>query len=153
MFPVSLLNKYCYTKLTERQFVISTTNVIDMAISLLVLWWFFVFYKYSHRELDFDLLGPKEDNQLEVRLMRNIIYDIEEGIFHTDYLLAGIISLFWFRCLLLLKLTEQFGPLLEMIYAMLVVFMQFTTIYILELMIFSCVAMLSMSENPNFEDL
>ena len=38
--------------------------------------------------------------------MRNVIYDIENDIFHTDYLLAAITALLWFRCIMLLRLSE-----------------------------------------------
>ena len=54
--------------------------------------------------------------------MREIIFDIEYDIFHTDYLLAAITALFWFRCIVLLRLSEAFGPIIEMIYAMIKVF-------------------------------
>ena len=85
--------------------------------------------------------------------MRNIIYDIENDIFHTDYLLAAITALFWFRCLLLLQLSETFGPLIQMIYAMFLVFGQFTVLYLIELLTFSCIAALSLTDNPAFSNL
>ena len=85
--------------------------------------------------------------------MRNIIYDIENDIFHMDYFLAVITSLFWLRCLLLLKLSETFGPLLEMIFAMFLVFSQFIVLYILELLTLSCIAALVIQENPNFSNI
>jgi hypothetical protein len=58
--------------------------------------------------------------------------------------------MFWFRCFILLKLSENFGPLIEMIYAMFLVFVQFIILFLIELVTFSCIAALSMTENPNF---
>ena len=40
-----------------------------------------------------------------------------------------------------------------MIYAMLLVFTQFIVLYVIELVTFSCVAALTMSENPAFANL
>ena len=82
--------------------------------------------------------------------MRNIILDIENNIFNIEFLLAAITALFWFRCLLLLRLSQSFGPLLEIIYAMLVVFSQFIILFIIELVTFSSIASLTMSENHEF---
>lgn len=82
--------------------------------------------------------------------MRNIISDIENNIFNIEFLLAAITALFWFRCLLLLRLSQSFGPLLEIIYAMLVVFSQFIILFIIELVTFSSIASLTMSENHEF---
>lgn len=55
--------------------------------------------------------------------MRNIIYDIENNIFHTDYLLAAITAMFWFRTIMLLQLSAYFGPIIAMIWAMLMLFL------------------------------
>jgi hypothetical protein len=85
--------------------------------------------------------------------MRNIIYNIETEHFHMDYLLAAITALFWFRCFMLLRLNEYFGPIIEMIYAMVILVNQFMVLYLLELLTFSCIAALTMNENPNFHDL
>ena len=81
-----------------------------------------MFKVYSSTPLDDKFFGDDEENTLEVSLIRNIIFSIDHSIFRIDFLLAAITSLFWFRCLLLLRLSEQFGPLIEMIFAMLLVF-------------------------------
>ena len=117
---------------------------------VMVAIWYYMYKVYSARSLNDKLFGADEENILEIRLIRNIIYDIENDIFRIDFLLAAISSLFWFRCLLLLRLSEQFGPLIEMIFAMLLVFSQFILLYIIELVTFSCIAALTMSENPAF---
>ena len=153
LFPITLINKYVYTRLTKRRFETTTADIIDFTIFVLVAIWYESYTIYSSKELDFPLFGPEEDSIFEVRLMRSIIYDIENDIFHMDFLLAAITALLWFRCILLLKLSEQFGPLLAMIYAMLLIFTRFIVLYVIELVTFSCISALTMSENPNFSNL
>ena len=153
LFPVQLLNKFVFAQCEGRSFYFSSSNVIDMTIFGLVVFWWQAFEVYSNSHLDFPLFGEPEDSIYEISLMRSIIYDIEYDIFHTDYLLAAITALFWFRCIVLLRLSEYFGPIIEMIYAMLILFVQFMILYVLELVTFSCIAALTISENPNFANL
>jgi len=85
--------------------------------------------------------------------MRSIIFDIVNNTFHMDYLLAAITALLWFRCIMLLRLSEAFGPLIEMIFAMVLIFTQFMFLYALELIVFSCLAALTLTNNPNFNNI
>ena len=59
--------------------------------------------------------GKEEDNVEEVSFMLNIIYDIINDIFHYDYLLASVTAALWMRCLIILRLTELFGPTVVMV--------------------------------------
>jgi len=152
MLPISLINKLVYTKLTDRKFQLSSANWIDLIIFALVSVWYYVFALYTNRPVGFELFGERDNNK-KINLMRNIILDIETSTFHTDYLLAAITALYWFRCLLLLKLSENFGPLIEMVYAMVLVFSQFIVLYLIELVTFSSVAAFALTENPNFANL
>lgn len=40
-----------------------------------------------------------------------------------------------------------------MIWAMLILFLQFMVLYVIELLTFSCIAALTLTANPNFENL
>ena len=111
-----------FLRFQKRSFSLSSADIIDLTIFLLVVWWYESFAVYATSELDFPLFGEPEDSKFEIKLMREIIYDIEYDIFHTDYLLAAITALFWFRCIMLLRLSETFGPIIEMIYAMIKIF-------------------------------
>lgn len=44
--------------------------------------------------------------------------DIMTNEFRYDYLLAALTAALWVRCLILLRLTESFGPLIVMIWNM-----------------------------------
>ena len=153
LFPVSLLNKFIFTACENRSFRLGTANITDLTIFSLVLWLWAVLMDYKERRLGFGLFGEPEDSMVEVRLMRNIIFDIENDIFHTDYLFAAITGLFWFRCIMLLRLSKYFGPIIEMIYALMLLFFQFIILYGLELIVFSSIAALSIAENPNFANI
>ena len=85
--------------------------------------------------------------------MDNVIYDITKDIFHLDYLMAAVTATLWLRSNMMLRLTETFGPLLVMIFEMGKLVIVFLFIYMLGLLTFSCVAALTLSVNPNFENL
>ena len=74
-------------------------------------------------------------------------------IFHLDYLLAAVTAVLWFRANMMLRLTETFGPLLVMIYRMALLVIVFLFIYLLGLLTFACVATLTLTSNPNYENL
>ena len=100
-----------------------------------------------------ELFGPEEDSKSEIRFVDNVIYDITNDIFHLDYLMAAVTAAMWLRCCILLRLTETFGPLLSMIVKMFIIFIQFFIIYALGIVVFSSVATLTLSSNPNFANL
>ena len=62
LFPVSIMNKFIFSRCENRTFYLSTANLIDLAICGLVIWWWDKFAIYSHREMSFPLFGPEEDN-------------------------------------------------------------------------------------------
>lgn len=58
-------------------------------------------------------------NTPEEIFMLNVIKNIDNQTFHFDFLLASIAGFFWFRLLLVLKLTKTFGPMIKIIIVML----------------------------------
>lgn len=62
LFPVSILNKFIFSRCENRTFSLSPANYVDLAIFVLVIWWWDKFAIYSHRDLSFPLFGPEEDN-------------------------------------------------------------------------------------------
>ena len=85
--------------------------------------------------------------------MRNIIWDMNRGSFHMDQLLAAITALFWFRCIMLFRLNSYFGPLLEIIFTMFRLIGEFLVIFVIELIVFSCIAALTLTKHPKFANL
>ena len=82
-----------------------------------------------------------------------MIYDITNDIFHLDYLMAVVTATLWIRCIFLLRLSESTGPMLVMIYEMLMLSAIFLFIYMLGIITFACIATLTLSSNPNFANL
>ena len=99
------------------------------------------------------MFGPEEDKSNEIRLIDNIFYDIENDIFHLDYLFGAITALLWIRCILLLRLTLTFGPMLVMIYRMILIVATFLIIYFLGLVAFACVATMTLQPLENYQNL
>jgi len=148
-----LINKFVFSLCEGHQFYFTTANFIDLTIFGLVVWWWKISDFYTVAEIDFPLFGEPDDKEPKVNLMRNVILNAENEEFHTDYLLASITSLLWFRCILLLRLNEYFGPIIEMIKVMVILVNQFMILYLLELFTFSCIATLTMNDNPSFDNL
>ena len=82
-----------------------------------------------------------------------MIYDIDNEIFHVDFLMAAVNALLWIRCIIFLRLSEMFGPIIVMIYNMAKLVASFMVIYLMGLLTFACVAVMTMHEDPNFSDL
>ena len=120
LMPIQILNKFVYSRLLKRSFHLSSADLIDLVEFVLVIVWYEAFALFRQNELPFPLFGAKEDSLPEIRLVRNIMYHIETNSFHMDYLLAAITALLWFRSIMLLRLSEQFGPIIEMIFALVV---------------------------------
>ena len=85
--------------------------------------------------------------------MGNISFNIIDDSFHFDYMMASIAALFWLRCIVLLRLSETFGPLLVMIVAMVKVMVTFFVLYFLGLLTFASVGTLTLAESTNFRNL
>jgi len=143
MFPVSMLCKRVFAKLYGNQFIITTANLVDLSIFVLsVVMWNTVSY-YRRKELKVEMFGTELDKDPEVKFLGNVIYDISMNIFHLDYLMAAITAALWFRCIILLRLTESFGPLLVMIHRMLMIVAKFLIIYLLGLLTLASIATLT----------
>jgi len=82
-----------------------------------------------------------------------VLFDIINGIFHIDFLMAAFTAVLWLRCIILLRLWDNFGPILVMIYNMAKLVASFLIIYLLGLLTFACIATMTLHENPNFENL
>ena len=67
--------------------------------------------------------------------------------------MAAITAAFWIRCIVILRLSETFGPLLVMVVAMLKIMLTFFVIFFLGLLTFSSVATLTLAESVNFRNL
>ena len=85
--------------------------------------------------------------------MVNMFEDMRTGAFNYDYMLGAFTAAIWIRCIILLQLTESFGPLIVMIANMIVIVLKFLVLYLLGVLTFACVALLTLSELPAYEDL
>ena len=82
-----------------------------------------------------------------------MIFDIDNEIFHVDFLMAAINALLWIRCIIYLRLSEMFGPIIVMIYNMAKLVASFMVLYLMGLLTFACIAVLTLHEDSNFSDL
>lgn len=153
LFPINIISKAFFASFTNRRFIITPSNMVDMAVFILsFIFLFFVEY-YKQKELEIVMFGEEEDKEDSVRFLVNVVFDITSDTFHLDYLMAAMTATLWFRCIMLLRLTESFGPLLVMIHQMLLLIVQFLVIYFLGLITLASIATLTLGENPNFANL
>ena len=151
--PVALICKNIFAQKTARRYFVTVSDILDICIFLAVCYLWSVVQAYDHSEVSEELFGPEEDSRSEIKFVASVIYDIVNDIFHLDYLLAAVTALLWMRCIILLRLTETFGPMLVMIYRMMVIVLTFLFIYFLGILTLSCIATLTLNSNPNFMNL
>ena len=85
--------------------------------------------------------------------MANVVYDVIDDEFHFDYLMAGITAILWFRVIVLMKLTESFGPLVVMIFRMTLIILQFLLLLSIGLITFASIATMTLSELDAFRNM
>ena len=74
LFPVALINKFVFTRLTGRNFNVTLNDKVDCLIAILVVIWWDNFNKNAASENLAPLLGEPYDSEHDIKVMRNIIY-------------------------------------------------------------------------------
>lgn len=150
-FPFQLLMAFIYAKYTNRNFIVRSSSLIDLAITSCVFIWFEKFEVYINDDNDgFKLTEPPHEYH---RFMQRLLNDVNSGEFHFDWLLAGTAFLFWIRLIFMLQLTNTFGPLIRTTAAMLKDLIKFFLLFIIQLVAFSCVGVLSFGKLKEYETL
>ena len=153
LFPLIIICKYVFAEKTERRFFLTNADLLDILVFIMIVWIWETVTVYENTDIKEELFGPEEDSNPEVKFVDNVIYDIVNDIFHLDYLMAAVTAVLWIRSIVLLRLTETFGPMLVMIYRMFLIVLVFLFIYFLGILTFSCIAALTLTTNPNFSNL
>ena len=142
---------YIYSIYTKRNFRIRFTSIIDLIIFACVFLWFEKFEVYIHDDNPgFGLTDPPHEYH---RFMQRMLNDNTSGDFHFDWLLAGVAFLFWIRLVIMLELTSMFGPLIRTTVAMMKDLVVFFAIWVIQLIAFSCVAMLCFGGIKEYDNL
>ena len=85
--------------------------------------------------------------------MQMLLEDNRTGDFHFDWLLAICAFLYWTRMLLMLILTNTFGPLIIITVKMVEDMSVFFVLILIELIAFACVGILSFGNLPAYDSL
>ena len=117
LMPVSLFCKFMYAKLTNSNFQFTVSNYLDILCVMLTTWMWVMVFEYDS-DIKRELFNPEEDKGSEVRFLGNMVFDIIDDTFHFDYLMAAITAVLWLRCVMILRLTQLFGPTIVMIFRM-----------------------------------
>lgn len=70
-----------------------------------------------------------------------------------DFLLGGIAMLTWLKAILMLRLTEKYGPVIKMIMKMIQDLLKFFVIWFFVIFMFVCVAALIFGELHSFHEM
>lgn len=79
--------------------------------------------------------------------------DINSHRFYFDFLLAAAVTFYWMRFLMMLKLTETFGPTIEIIIKMMFDMVVFFGLWILTIVTLASVGMLLFAEVKVFDNM
>jgi hypothetical protein len=153
LFPVSVFCKFVFTKLTNRNFYLTLTEFLDLSVFVLAAWFWYMVESYGTTDLKVNLFSPEQDKIKEIKFIGNTANNITDEIFHLDFLMTAVTAVLWIRCIILLRLTETFGPLLIMIYRMAQLVASFLVVYLIGLLTFSSIAVMTLHEVKNFSNL
>jgi len=150
-FPFQLLASYIFSRFTNRNFQIRATSFFDMFIFAVVLVWFEKFEEYMYAEnMGFGLTVPPAQEHI---FMQQLLEDNRTGDFHFDWLLAACAFGFWLRMLFMLVLTNTFGPLIIITIRMMKDMSVFFVLFLIELVAFACVGILSFGNLKEYDNL
>ena len=82
-----------------------------------------------------------------------IMLEIKNHVFYFDIFLAATVMFFWFRLLIMLRLTETFGPLIEIILLTIKVMIIFFGLFLVDLLMFSSIGILLFPEMPEYNNI
>lgn len=153
LFSFSIVGKIIFAFKTNSRFIFTIANFIDIAIMIMVAIIWIIATIYETREIPEPLFNEEEDKEIHVKFVANIMADIESETFHFNYLLAAVTAALWLRCIILLRLTESFGPLLVMIAKMAQIMVKFFFLYGVGILTLASVATLTLTADDDFKDL
>ena len=118
---------------------------------ILVAVWFERYEIYIHADnKGFGLTDPPHEYHI---FMQELLEDNKTGRFHFDWLLSAVAFCFWLRLLFMLILTDVFGPLITITVCMMKDLMIFFVLFVIELIAFACVGILSFGNLKEYTDL
>ena len=146
--PFQLLISFVFSRFTNRNYVLRATSFLDIVFFILVVVWFYKYEVYIHSEnKGFGLSDPPHNHHI---FMQQLLEDNRTGNFHFDWLLSAVAFFVWLRLLFMLILTNTFGPLITITIRMMKDLVIFFVLFIIELLAFSCVAILSFGNLDEF---
>ena len=83
-------------------------------------------------------------------MITNLIDSSVNATYYFDYFMATIAMNTWFKLLLKLRVTRQFGPLFKIIQKMIINLLQFMVLWTIELIIFTSISMLIFGQIEKF---
>ena len=122
----------------------------DILVCIVQIEWLVFHFTLKTDNDGFNLASPPHP---EHQYMKELLYQLNEGSFPIDLLLAAAAFCFWVRLILMLKLTSTFGPLITIMTMMFKDLTIFFVLFSIELIAFSCIGLLSFGALPEYRDI
>lgn len=136
--PLSVLQKYIYTVLTKESYHWTAINLMNIMIAASYTWTLVRFEAQKGAEnMGF---GIRKEPTMELQFMEAMMEDIQDNVVNIALLLSIIAGLTWFRILIALQVTEEFGPLVTAMFKMIIDIIQFLFIFIVQLFAFAIIS-------------
>ena len=149
--PVSIFTQFVFCQLTKRNFKLNISHIVDIATFITVAIWYVKSDEYMKVSNEgFNL----QENPTRAQMFLQCIMDhIRDESFNFDFLLAGIALFLWMRLLIMLQLTETFGPLIQIIVQMMKDLIIFFGLFVIQIVTFAAVGILLFGDIKEFDDI
>jgi hypothetical protein len=150
LFPVNILMEWFFLAKTNRKpSDISVTFVNELCLFTVVINWINDWQRFKGLyDPEIEFADPKmSPNQMYIC---NLISSSVNGTYPFDAFMALIAMNTWFKLLLKLRVTKQFGPLFKVLQQMIIGLLQFMVLWTIELIIFTSISMLMFGQIDRF---
>ena len=76
LMPINFINKLVFAKLTNHNYKITVTDILDFTIVGVVFFLWFIVLKYESDDIKYNLFSPEEDSTKSVKFMGNISFNV-----------------------------------------------------------------------------
>jgi hypothetical protein len=149
--PLQVFITYLFSMLAKRKINFSITYLIDFVIMICMTIWFIKYEEYMNAVNDG--LGLRVVPTQNEMFLDEAMTLIKTHVFYFDYLLASTVLFFWIRLLYMLRLTETFGPTIEIILKMLKDMAVFFLLWVICIITLASVGTLMFADLKDFDTL
>ena len=144
MMPINFITQLYFLHKTNRQNLgVSVIFYIEFALFFCVLVWIRDWRRFQFHDWDNGYIDHEETFAPTEYFMMNVMWYIHEDTYRFDFLLAICAFLTWLKLFFYFRITQTFGPMFRILQQMLIDLGKFLTIWVIVLIMYSCVGILA----------